>query len=145
MNSKRVRIFGVMLVVLALGSVLLAACSRPGVATGNGGGGSTPTSSASSCASGTVHTLTTSFQESCVNVAKGSSLMVVPSAQSLHVLANGSWVGSNQQPMTEAGAPKVNNVQVTSSPISIGPFTTAGTFRIFCTVHPGMNLTINVK
>jgi plastocyanin len=148
MNSKLFRVVGMILVVLALGSILLAACSRPGVNVGNNGGnlGTTPTSggSANGCATGTVHTLATTFQESCVNVAKGSSLMVVPAATSFHILANGSWVGTNQQPANEPGAPKVNNVQVTASPVQIGPFTTAGTFHIYCTVHPGMNLTVNV-
>ena len=50
------------------------------------------------CAMGTVHTLATTFQESCVNVPKGSSLMAVPAAQSFHILANGTWVNGNAQP-----------------------------------------------
>jgi plastocyanin len=47
--------------------------------------------------------------------------------------------------MKESGAPTVNNVQVTSSTVSIGPFITAGTYHILCTVHPNMNLTVIVK
>ena len=144
MNSKRLRIVGLILAIFALGSILLVACARPGTVTpGTGGGGSTP--SAPSCPSGTVHTLATSFQESCVNVAKGSSLKIVPSVTSLHIFANGSYVNGSPQPANEPGAPVLNNVQLTSSPITIGPFTTAGTFHIYCTVHVGMNLTINVK
>jgi plastocyanin len=27
----------------------------------------------------------------------------------------------------------------------IGPFTTAGTFKFSCTVHPGMNLTVMIQ
>lgn len=133
--------------MFALGSILLAACSSPGVPTTNTDG-STPTSNTGgsrNCANGTVHTLATTFQESCVNVAKGSSLQVVPSVPSFHNLVNGSWVNGNQVPMKESGAPTVNNVQVTNSTISIGPFTTAGTYHIFCTVHPNMNLTVIVK
>ena len=147
MNSKKLRLLGIMLAIFALGSILLAACARPGTATGNAGGGSTPSTGggASNCATGTVHTLATTFQESCVNVAKGQSLKVAPGAPSLHILANGSWVNGNQQPANEPGAPKLSNLQVTTSTVTIGPFTTAGTFHIFCTVHPGMNLTINVK
>jgi len=80
-----------------------------------------------------------------VNVAKGSSLQVVPAAPSFHNLINGSWVNGSQVPMKESGAPTVNNVQVTSSTVSIGPFTTAGTYHILCTVHPNMNLTVIVK
>ncbi len=136
MNRKQRQVLGLSLALFALGSILLAACgSTP---TGNGGG-------SENCGNGTVHTLSTTFQESCVNVAKGSNLRVVPVAQSLHILVNGSWVNGNQVPMQEAGAPTVNNVQETSSPVSIGPFTTAGTYHIFCTVHPNMNLTVIVK
>lgn len=80
-----------------------------------------------------------------MNVAKGSHLLVIPSVPSFHILTNGSWVNGNQAPMTEDGAPTINNVQVTGGTVSIGPFTTAGTYHIFCTVHPNMNLTVIVK
>ncbi len=147
MNSKRLRIVGLVLTILALGSILLVACARPGTVTTNAGGGSTPTAGGggSNCANGSVHTLATSFQESCVNLTKGSSLKIVPSAPSLHIFANGSYMNGSPQPANEPGAPAVSNVQETSSPVTIGPFTTAGTFHIYCTVHVGMDLTINVK
>ena len=80
-----------------------------------------------------------------MNVAKGSNLQVIPVDNSLHILDNSSWVNGQQVPMTEAGAPTVNNVQVTSGTVSIGPFTTAGTYHIYCTVHPNMNLTVIVN
>lgn len=149
MFSKQFRIMGVILTIFVLGSLLLVACARPGTATsttptapsgGNGGGGS-----GNNCANGTVHTGATNFQESCVNVAKGSSLTITPATASLHIFANGTWVNGSQQLATEPGAPTINNVQETGSPIQIGPFNTAGTFHILCTVHPDMNLTINVK
>src|SRR6266568_4951919 len=77
MNRKQRQVLGLSLALFALGSILLAACgSTP---TGNGGG-------SENCGNGTVHTLSTTFQESCVNVAKGSNLQVVPVAQSLHIL-----------------------------------------------------------
>lgn len=143
MNRKQLRILGMFLAIFALSSMLLAACSSQGTPTqgtpANSGGGN------GNCANGTVHTLATTFQEACVNVAKGSSLQVVPTVQSLHILTNGSWVNGNQVPMKETGAPTINNVQLTSGTISIGPFTTAGTFHIFCTVHPNMNLTVIVN
>ena len=149
MNSKRLRILGVILAILALGSILLAACSRPGVSVGNNGGngGATPTSGGdtSNCAMGTVHTLATTFQESCVVVPKGSNLTIAPAVPSFHIFANGMWANGNPQPANEPGAPKVNDVQESASPVQIGPFTTAGTFHIYCTVHPGMNLTVIVK
>lgn len=143
MNRKQRRILGMFLVIFALSTLLLAACSNQGTPTQDTAAGSGAGSG--NCANGTVHTLATAFQESCVNVAKGSSLQVVPTVQSLHILTNGSWVNGNQVPMKETGAPTVNNVQVTSGTVSIGPFTTAGTYHIFCTVHPNMNLTVIVN
>src|SRR5215471_6375847 len=143
MNHKHLRVLGMLLGIFTLGSILLAGCSGQGTTIGsttttNGGAGG-------NCVNGTVHTLATTFQEACVNVAKGSKLQVVPVVNSLHILDNGSWVNGNMVPMTEAGAPTINNVQVTASTISIGPFTTAGTYHIFCTVHPYMNLTVIVN
>jgi plastocyanin len=149
MSHKLVRLCGALLVLFALVSVLLAACARPGTAQGTTSRSATPTSASSgagsTCATGTVHTLATSFQESCVNVAKGSSLKVVPVVQSFHILTNGSWVNNTATPSKEPGAPTIRNVQVTTSTIQIGPFTTAGTFHIYCTVHPGMQVTVYVK
>jgi len=154
MSSKRFKAVVMILAVLALGSILLAACVRPGTTTTTStGGGSTATSTPSggggggggNCANGTVQTGVSTFMQSCVTVAKGASLKIVPAVTSPHILDNGSWVNGNQQIAQEPGAPSVNNVSVTSSTVSIGPFTTAGTFHIFCTVHPNMNLTVEVK
>ena len=144
MSSKNLRMLALLVAVFAIGSIVLAACVRPGTVTA-GSSGSTPTSSAPSCASGTVHTLATSFQEACVNVAKGMKLTIMPAVTSFHILFNGSYVNGNAQPLREPGAPLVNNLQETSSPITIGPFNMAGTFHIYCSVHPNMDLTINVK
>jgi hypothetical protein len=153
MSSKRFKTMAVILAVLALGSILLVACTRPG--TTSIGGASTPTSApgsggtggsgGSNCANGTVQSGASTFQQTCVNVAKGKSLKVVPAVVSLHILTNGSWVNGNQKLAKEPGAPSLNNVNLSSNPIEIGPFNTAGTFHILCTVHPGMNLTVNVK
>jgi plastocyanin len=142
MDRKQRRVLGIFLAIFALGSILLVGCSSQGTTIGsttttNGGGGN--------CANGTVHSLATTFQEACVNVAKGSKLQVVPVVNSLHILDNGSWVNGQQVPMTEAGAPTVSNVQVTAGTVSLGPFTTAGTYHIYCTVHPNMNLTVIVN
>ena len=38
----------------------------------------------------------------------------------------------------EPGAPQVKDVQINgSSSQTIGPFTAAGTFKFYCTIHPG--------
>ncbi len=153
MRSKRFKAMFMILAVLALGSILLAACVRPGTTTGNTGGGSTATSTPSggggggggNCANGTVQTGVSTFMQSCVTVAKGASLKIVPAVTSLHILTNGSWVNGNAQLAKEPGAPSINNVNESNAPVEIGPFTTAGTFHILCTVHPNMNLTVEVK
>jgi plastocyanin len=147
MNRKLLRILGTFIALFALGSILLAACSIQGPPTTSAGGSTSTgnTGGNANCANGTVHTLATTFQESCVNVAKGASLQVVPSVPSFHNLVNGSWINGNQVLMQESGAPTINNVQLTSSTISIGPFTTAGAYHIECTVHPNMNLTVIVN
>lgn len=152
MSSKRFKAVVMMLAVLALGSILLAACVRPGTTTTSTGGGSTATSTPSgggggggNCANGTVQTGASTFMQSCVTVAKGTSLKIVPTVTSLHILTNGSWVNGNAQLAKEPGAPSINNVTESNAPVEVGPFTTAGTFHILCTVHPNMNLTIEVK
>lgn len=143
-RNRRLKILAMILVVLALGSILLAACSRPGVTTGVG---ATPTSSGgpSGCVSGTVQTNATNFVQPCVNIAKGARVTIVPVVVSLHILTNGSWVNGATQPVKEPGAPTISNVHVTNSSIEIGPFNVAGTFHIYCTIHVNMNLVVNVK
>ncbi|WP_443092072.1 cupredoxin domain-containing protein [Dictyobacter arantiisoli] len=32
-----------------------------------------------------------------------------------------------------------------SAQATIGPFTSSGTFRFYCPIHPGMNLTVIVQ
>ncbi len=148
MNSKRFRIAGIILVVLALGSVLLAACARPG--TPEASSGSTPTSTSGGgsggCASGTVHMSSNNFVQNCVNIAKGGKVTLIDDVQVLHIITNGMWDSSGNTVTTkEPGAPTINNVSISGGQADIGPFTTAGTYHILCTVHPGMNLIVNVK
>ena len=79
MNSKRLKILVMFLAILALGSIILAACSRPGTITTTTG--TTPTASSSGggggeggCASGTVHMSSSNFKQPCVNVLKDRKL-----------------------------------------------------------------------
>ena len=151
MSSKRLKILTMILVALALGSILLAACSRPGSATSStGGGGATATSTSSGgggggCATGTVHMGPSNFVQSCANVSKGSKIMLVDDVQVLHIITNGMWDSSGTpHPAKEPGAPVVPNVNISGGSTQIGPFNTAGTFHIFCTVHVGMNLLVHV-
>jgi plastocyanin len=86
-----------------------------------------------------------SFLRSSITIPKGSKLLLVDDVAALHILANGSWQNGVAKPANESGAPRVNNVQIKGGSTQIGPFTTAGTYHIFCLVHQGMNLTIIVE
>jgi hypothetical protein len=144
MSKRRLSILMFLLTMFALGSIVLAACARPGVPTASTG---TPGSNGGSSSGGepTVHMGPTSFVQPTAEVPKGSKLMLVDDGQYLHILVNGSWINGTAVPKKEAGAPTVNNVQVNSNSLEIGPFTTAGTFHIYCSVHQNMNLDVTVK
>jgi plastocyanin len=49
------------------------------------------------------------------------------------------------QPRTEPGAPVMHGLDLKGGSVAIGPFTTAGTFHLYCTIHQGMNLTVVVQ
>lgn len=150
MTKKQWRTLALLLAVFALSSLLLVACSRPGAA-GSGNSGSTssssPSPSSSSCATGTtVKTSTNNFEQSCITLKKGDTLKLVQDQTSFHQFDYGQWNGTTQQPgPTPPGGPKVKGLQLSGPSLDIGPFNTAGTYNIYCTVHPGMNLTIVVK
>lgn len=89
-----------------------------------------------------VHMGISNFAQSSITIPKGSKLMLIDDGSYLHILSNGTWVNNTPHPATESGAPTIANVQVNGNSIEVGPFNTAGTYHIYCTVHPGMNLTI---
>lgn len=93
----------------------------------------------------TIHMDAGSFIQTSVTITKGSSLILMDDSSAVHILANGSWQNGQAKAAQEAGAPLVNNKQVSSSSIEIGPFTVAGTYHIYCLVHSGMNLTVTVQ
>jgi plastocyanin len=119
---------------IVLGAILIAAVAQPGTTTTTTTGGEP-----------TVHMGPGSFLQSSVTVPKGSKLLLVDDGSFTHIIANGTWVNSAPQTKQEPGAPTVNNVQVSGGSVEIGPFTTAGTYHIYCTVHQGMNLTVIVQ
>ena len=92
-----------------------------------------------------VHMSGTNFLQSSITIHKGDMLNLVDDAASTHIITNGSWVGSSQKPAKESGAPSVNQTYNGNDSAAVGPFTTAGTFHLYCTVHPGMNLTVVVQ
>ncbi|HVB23973.1 MAG TPA: hypothetical protein VNG51_18700 [Ktedonobacteraceae bacterium] len=141
MSKKRLRLLALIFGSLALGSVLLAACTRPGTSpiasttpgSSNGGGGST-----------TVQMGLTAFLQSSITIPKGSMLTLVDTQAVPHIIQNGSWVNGAAQPAKESGAPTVNQSFSGNDTHQIGPFNTAGIFHLYCTIHQGMNLTVIV-
>ena len=92
-----------------------------------------------------AHMAGASFLVSSVKVPKGQMLTMVDDSTAQHIIKNGTWNGSTPQPKTESGAPTVNVTLNGNDSAAIGPFNTAGTFQLYCTIHPGMNLTVNVQ
>jgi plastocyanin len=106
---------------------------------------------AATSVSNVVHMGATNFKQSSITIKKGQKITLVNDSGSVHIIENGTWEhGSNGQayqekPDQESGAPKVDTQITGDSSQTIGPFNTAGTFHLYCVVHPGMNLTVNVK
>jgi plastocyanin len=94
-----------------------------------------------------VHMSGNKFVQSSITIKKGESITLInDDLFGSHTIANGNWNNGTAQPARETGAPVVNNRQIGgNSSATIGPFTTAGTFQLYCTVHPGMNLTVIVQ
>lgn len=137
-----------MLVGMALLSVLLVACVRPGTepSSATGSAGTQNGSSGPGGGSAVVHMNDSNFVQSTISIKKGQSLTLTNDAAVPHQIFNGSWVNGAAVNKKEAGAPSVQ-VQFSGSNEShdIGPFNTAGTFKIYCSIHPDMNLTVTVK
>jgi len=121
-------------VALSVVTVLTAAsCGGSG---GSGGNGDTG-----------VHMGETTFLQSSVTISKGSSLTLIDDVPVLHIIGNGSWVNNVIKPAREPGAPVVTNLQFNAAGQSMagGPFNTAGTYHLYCSVHLNMNLTVIVQ
>jgi plastocyanin len=93
----------------------------------------------------TVHMNIDSFEQPSVTISKGSKLLLVDDGSYNHVLSNGTWQNGQPQPESVPGSPIVNNLDVDGNRVTIGPFTTAGTYHIYCSIHSGMMLTILVQ
>ncbi len=120
-------------VVMVVVAVLVVAC---------GGGGNAGSGSRTD-----VHMGQTNFTQASLTISKGSSLNLINDTAVTHIIANGTWEQNTAQPGAEPGAPTVNNLQFSAANQSqtIGPFTTAGIFHLYCVVHPGMNLIVTVQ
>jgi len=121
----------IVLVVLGLLSMPLIGCGESGT---------------SSPSPNTVHTQGAKFVQSSITISKGSMLTLEDDDATLHIIANGSWVNGVPTPASEGGAPSANNMQLSNNgSIHIGPFNTAGTYHLYCTIHPNMNLSVQVQ
>jgi hypothetical protein len=120
---------------VVIGAILIAAIAQPGSAAG--------TSYTNGVA--TVHMSAGNFDQASVTIAKEARLLLVDDVAVPHIIANGSWQNGVAHPAKEPGAPTVNNVQVNGTSAEIGPFSTAGSYQLYCTIHRGMGLSVAVQ
>ncbi|GER86022.1 hypothetical protein KDW_01840 [Dictyobacter vulcani] len=92
-----------------------------------------------------AHMGAATFIQTKVEVPKGQKLDIIDDVAASHIIKNGTWKGSKADSTKEAGAPDVNLTFAGGDKQSVGPFNTAGTFELYCTIHGGMNLTVVVK
>lgn len=123
---------------IVVGAVLIGAISQ-------GGAAAETTQTTYTNGVPTVHMNIDSFEQSSVTITKGSKLLLVDDSSSHHVLGNGTWQDGQPQQAREPGAPLINNVSVSGNSVTVGPFTTAGTYHIYCSLHSGMELTVIVQ
>ena len=94
----------------------------------------------------TVHMSDVNFVQQSITIKKGEVVTLVNDAAVIHIIENGSWNSNGvAEPAIEPGAPKVEAQVSGNMSQTIGPFNIVGTFHLYCSVHPGMNLTIIVQ
>jgi hypothetical protein len=93
-----------------------------------------------------VHMTPSNFVQNVVLVPTGSSLLIVDDSSAEHILHYGRWDANGvPHPLVESGAPLLQHEDMRGGSMEIGPFTTAGVYHLYCTIHQGMNLTIVVE
>jgi plastocyanin len=128
MLKKLMAILGLACIITSI----LVACGTSGSSTNVGGP--------------RVHMNNTNFVQTSITIKKGQSVTLIDDGLTPHVITNGAWESGTARSRREQGAPEVKDVQISGySEGSIGPFTTAGTFKLYCTIHPGMNLNVIVQ
>jgi len=121
-----------LLALCSVATLLLVACGSTSVDPGTSGN--------------QVHMSNTNFVQSSITIKKGERLTLVADTFISHSIANGTWENGTPKPSKEPGALVIDNVSVGgNSSATIGPFTNVGSFKLYCTVHPGMNLTVVVQ
>ncbi len=125
MSKKLLAILGLSCII----TVLLVAC-------GSASAGPNP-----------VHMSGTNFVQNSITIKKGERITLInDDLFGSHTIANGTWENGTAKSQDEPGAPQVKDQQISGSgQATLGPFTTAGTFHFYCTIHSGMNLTVVVQ
>jgi plastocyanin len=125
-----------LLILYSLATVVVAACTSISAATNTNVG-----------ATGSqVHMNDSSFVQSSITIKKGESITLVADTLVGHTISNGTWDNGTPKSIREPGAPLIDNVPVGgNSSATVGPFASAGTFELYCTIHPGMNLAVIVQ
>lgn len=137
--------FWVILVVTVLCIAIAVTITAP---TGHGALPSSATTSSGLIVTNGVaalHMNTDGFLQSSVTLREGEKLLLVSVSTEKHELYNGVWRNGLPEIQQERGAPLVNDVILRGDSITIGPFTTAGTYHIFDVLHRGMELAIIVR
>jgi plastocyanin len=138
-GAGRAGMLGQSLATIALCCAAAAALAACGTTAGQA-------SSAPADGGPAVHMDNAIFKVTSATVQKGQSLTLIADTFSPHVIANGSWQDGQPKPAREPGAPVVNDLNISGNGSgAIGPFSTAGTFQLYCTIHSKMNLTVTVQ
>ena len=123
----------VAIVVMGLLTILislLAACGKSATASGPN----------------QVHMNDSNFTQPSITIKKGERITLVNDTAEIHIIENGTWDDNgNARAAKEPGAPTVDTQMNGYANQQFGPFNTSGTFHLYCTVHPGMKVTIIVK
>ena len=100
----------------------------------------------SSSGPNTVHMSDANFVQQSITIKKGEEVTLVNDSAVIHIIENGSWNSNGEAvPAIEPGAPKVEDQVSGNMSQTVGPFNMVGTYHLYCSVHPGMNLTIIVQ
>lgn len=119
---------------LAGGALMVGALAGPTIAAAGG------------AATSTIDLEALMFAPAATTIDTGASLELIDVPDGVpHVLAYGEWVDGEAVADTAEAAPALVNVEVADeTSVTVGPFEAAGTYPIFCEIHPGMELAVTV-
>ncbi|HVU66470.1 MAG TPA: plastocyanin/azurin family copper-binding protein [Ktedonobacteraceae bacterium] len=92
-----------------------------------------------------AHMGNASFTQTSITINKGDSITLVDDVAVEHIITNGLWKNGAPDTTKENGAPAYNATFNGNDSGTLGPFPVSGTFHYYCTIHPGMDLTVVVK